>query len=78
MKFNLFSLLCCIAFTGSQALVTPATYYPLSAIPSVATEQQVETLAQDVETVMKKLRPSENDPYITGSCVAMISGSFVV
>jgi hypothetical protein len=78
MKFRLCSLLACSVVWSTHALVAPSAYYPLSTIPSVATQQEVEILAQDVETVMKKLRPSESDPYITGSCVAKLSGSFVI
>ena len=34
--------------------------------PFATAEQEVDRFAQDVETVLKKLRPSEADPSIKG------------
>lgn len=55
------------AIVGSaNALVAPSVQV-LNSVPSRAANEELKRLEQDVETVMKKLRPTESDPTIGGT-----------
>lgn len=62
---KVFTLFCCCTIWSAKALVVPVSSQS-NTFPFATAEQEVDRFAQDVETVLKKLRPSEADPSIKG------------
>ena len=61
---KVFTLFCCCTIWSAKALVVPVSSQSNTFFATA--EQEVDRFAQDVETVLKKLRPSEADPSIKG------------
>jgi hypothetical protein len=62
---------------STNALVAPSIQ-SLSTVPSTAAHEELRRLEQDVETVIKKLRPTESDPTIGGTFDGMSDRFFML